>query len=586
MQMSRTPKKIETKKTHLQRLAELARQRGRIMALPPEKALSEILDHPQPDALVRSFAEEDFFFLIHDIGHQDSLEILSLASTRQWEYLLDIESWEKDRFNLETLTRWMSLLLKADPSRFLRWVMDEKCEQLEYYLFKTSQVIIREHDQDPSDFGDGFFTFDDVFYVRLPEENREDEDDDTDPSDNQDKNDLLTDLLGRMAEADHPFYQKFLLRSAQVIPAESEEEFFRLRNVRLAEKGFVPFDEAVGIYQSVLLKNLRKREKIIRSGNKEDLFMPVPLNHLAMMDPHQIFCRALSLIRMEDVFDQIQIEFAGLCNRLMAADPQPVREREVLKTVVKKACGYLGIGLQRLSGKKTAPDENRMAAMIRSYPLIDIFRAGYGLAADLKRQAEDWRKNAWFTRNRLTLHFWGERLMGVIGGLLVKRPLYFDNYKTGVLYREFETMTDIRRPRAALRRAMAFDDLFSRLSIDLLPPSKQVLITYKNLLLTLWARRRLGLSAVPEPIPIAQFRPFFADLWETAESGSAPAVRESHKTDFLCWLAQESGFTEPEISRNLGKALERLFIEIADEYGSLSPMDLEPRFINLFLLEK
>lgn len=584
--MTRIPKKVETQKTHIQRMAELARDRGRILALPPENALSEILDHPQPHALVRSFAEEDFFFLVHDIGPQDSLELLSMASLRQWEYLLDIESWTKDRFNLEALTRWMSLLLKADPSRFVRWAMDEKSDQLEYYLFKTSEVIIREHDQDPSDFGDGFFTFDDVFYVRLPEEQQETDEEDPEASSEETKNNLLTDLLGRIAEADHPFYQQTLLRSTQVIPAESEEEFFRLRNVRLAEKGFVPFDEAVGIYQPVPLKNLSKREKIIRGGNKEDMFMPVPLNHLAMMDPDQIFCRALSLIRMDDVFDEIQIEFAGLCNRLMAADPQPVRERDALKTVVKKACGYLGIGLQRLSGKKTAPDENRMAAMIRSYPLIDIFRAGYGLTADLKRKAEDWRKKSWFARNRLSLHFWGERLMGVIGGLLVKRPLYFDNYKTGVLYREFETMTDIRRTRAALRRAMAFDDLFSCLSMNLSDPPQQILITYKNLLLTLWARRRMGLSAAPEPIPMAQFQPFFADLWKTVEPGAPPEVRESHKADFLGWLAQESGFTEPEISHNLGKALERLFNEIADEYGRLSPRDLEPRFVNLFLLEK
>jgi len=584
MQMTRIPKKVETQKTHIQRMAELARDRGRILALPPEKALSEILDHSQPHALVRSFAEEDFFFLVHDIGPQDSLELLSMASLRQWEYLLDIESWTKDRFNLEALTRWMSLLLKADPSRFVRWAMDEKSDQLEYYLFKTSEVIIREHDQDPSDFGDGFFTFDDVFYVRLPEEQQETDEEEPETTEEETRHNLVTDLLGRIAEADHPFYQQTLLRSTQVIPAESEEEFFRLRNVRLAEKGFVPFDEAVGIYQSVPLKNLSKREKIIRGGNKEDMFMPVPLNHLAMMDPGQIFCRALSQIRMEDVFDQIQIEFAGLCNHLIAADPKPVREREALKAVVKKACGYLGIGLRRLSGIKTAPDENRMAAIIRSYPLIDIFRAGYGLAADVKRQAEEWRKNSWFARNRLTLHFWGERLMGVIGGLLVKRPLYFDNYKTGVLYREFETMTDIRRTRAALRRAMAFDDLFSCLTVDLLPPPKQVLITYKNLLLTLWARHRLGLSATPEPIPMDRFQPFFIELWEIAEAGAAPAVRESHKTEFLRWLAKESGFTEPEISRNLGKSLEHLFAEIADEYGRLSPMDLEPRFINLFLI--
>ena len=34
-----------------------------------------------------------------------------------------------------------------------------------------------------------------------------------------------------------------------VIPAEAEEEAFRQRNVRLAEKGLLPFEEAVGIYQ-------------------------------------------------------------------------------------------------------------------------------------------------------------------------------------------------------------------------------------------------------------------------------------------------------------------------------------------------
>jgi hypothetical protein len=582
--MTRKPNNVTPLNTHLRRLTELARQRGRILALPPENALAEILDHPQPDALVRSFAEEDFFFLVHDIGHADSLEILSLASTRQWEYLLDIESWTKDRLNLDALTRWMSVLLKADPARFVRWAMDEKAEQIEYYLFKTSRVVIREHDQDPSDFGDGYITFDDVFYVKLPEDHRESEDDGEPSPDDDDKNDLLAELLGRMAEIDHPFYQQTLLRAAQVIPAESEEEFFLLRNVRLAEKGFVPFDEAVGIYQPTPMKTLKKRTKTIRGGVNQDLFIPVPLNHLAMMDPDQLFTRALSLIRMDDVFDEIQIEFAGLCNHLIAADPNPVRERDALKAVVKKACGYLGIGLQRLSGKKTPPDENRMAAMIRTYPLIDIFRAGYGLAADLKHRAENWREKSWFALNHLTLHFWGERLMGVIGGLLVKRPLYFDNYKTGVLYREFETMADIRRTRTALRRAMAFDDLFSCLSIDLTQPPKQVLITYKNLLLTLWARHRLSLPAVSDPIPTAQFRPFFADLWETVVPGAPPAVRESHKTEFLGWLAKESGFTEPEISRNLGKALERLFDEIADEYGRLSPEDLEPRFVNLFLL--
>ena len=37
---------------------------------------------------------EDFYFLIHEIGIEDSLPLLSLASNRQMEYLLDLEVWE------------------------------------------------------------------------------------------------------------------------------------------------------------------------------------------------------------------------------------------------------------------------------------------------------------------------------------------------------------------------------------------------------------------------------------------------------------------------------------------------------------
>jgi len=33
--------------------------------------------------------------------------------------------------------------------------------------------------------------------------------------------------------------------------------------------------------------------------------------------------------------------------------------------------------------------------------------------------------------------------MGVLGGILLKKPLFYDNYKTGVLYREFTSAEDV-----------------------------------------------------------------------------------------------------------------------------------------------
>ena len=62
----------------LEQIRYLSEERKKILLLPPEEALERILDAPQPTALVQSFSEEDLYFLIQDIGPQDSLPLLSL----------------------------------------------------------------------------------------------------------------------------------------------------------------------------------------------------------------------------------------------------------------------------------------------------------------------------------------------------------------------------------------------------------------------------------------------------------------------------------------------------------------------------
>ncbi len=564
---------------HQNQMKRLAEDRRRLLALPARDALNEIFEHPRPGALIRSFAEEDLFFLIHDIGPEDALEILSMASVTQWEYILDIELWEKDRINIHTMTRWMGLLLEADPNRFMNWAMTDNPALMEYYLFKNIEVRLREHDQDPSDFGDNYLTFDDVFYIGLP---NPPEDTTAEVAAFEKLNTVVLQLVKRLADTDHLLYQQTLLRAACVIPAESEEELFRLRNVRLAEKGFLPFDEAVGVYQPIRLERLKQQKKIV--PGRQELNTPVPISPGVLIDKKNSFSRALSLISLEESFNQVQVEFAGLCNRIVSADQTPVRDREGLRKVVKKACGYIEIGMERLCGGREKMDDSRIAAAVKAYPLTDIFRTGYAMVAKLKQQASNWKRQSWFAANKIALSFWGERLVGVIGGLLVRRPLFFDNYKTGVLYREFETMADIYETQAALSEAMAFDDLLSRFSMDTEKFPKGRFITHENLLLTLWARYRLGLKAALKPIPLNRFRPFFEDLWET--KGVPARIKASKKTDFLRWLSETSGFGEDEISKTLGQALERLFAEIEAEYGSVSPQNLDPRFVGLFLLKK
>ncbi len=567
----------EQDKTALQRAESLSAKRQDILSLASDKKADAILNYPHPTALVHSFPEEDFHFLIHEIGLEDSLELLGLASERQWEYLTDIDIWKKDMLEINSLTRWLYLFISANPKQTMRWCLDKKTELIEPYLFHNIDLMIREHDQDPSDFGDGFFTFDDIFYVRFKDNIR-------DVEVREQRDEFLHEFFKRLIDYSHEEYQYILMESCGVIPSESEEEAWRLRNVRLAEKGFVPFYDAVGIYQPVSVRELNTRTKRLRRA-RNDSFLPTPMYAINELSQDNLFTQALSVIRIEDILHQLQSEFASLCNHIISADGKVIRDKESLKSVVRKACGYLSIGLEQLDDKhKKAdmPKDQFATALIQRYQLNDIFRIGYGQAMKLRWQAEKWRKSCWSENAGLPLAFWEEEWLGTLGGLLLQKPLYFDNYETGVIYREFQSSDDLAESDAALKEIMAFDNLLSRMNIRLGKVSRNRL-SCKNLVLTLWARHHLNMAEEVLPIGLDEFAKFFNELWDN--DTKPRKVRLAAKQAFLSWIADKSNMSSDEITQTLGQCFERLFDDIESEYGEVSQKNLDRRYIRLFLVK-
>jgi hypothetical protein len=566
------------------RIENLAKQRKELLSLPPEEMLNSILNSNQSTALVHSFSEEDFYFLIHNIGIEDSHPLLYLASNKQWEYIIDLEVWEKDRIEITSITRWFDLLFKVDPNRFIKWSLDQQTEFMEFYLSKNIEVKVRETDQDPSELGDTFMTLDDTFYLRFLDEPIAVESDENESYETNKKHRdaFLLKYLKTLSDNDHITYQKVLMESSGIIPAESEEEAYRLRNVRLAEKGFLPHEEAIGIYQPMKIRDFKRQDnKFITQDPDRKLFFPVPLYHTRVLEEENHFTVALKNITADDVLEQIQTEFAGLCNRIISADQKTIREKDELKRIVKKACGYLSIGLEKLVEDDDKRDMGHFTPLIQTYPLLSIFRLGFGLALELRWRAERWLKKSWFNSKGLPLAFWGEEWMGVLGGLLIKKPLFYDNYKTGELYREFISINDIKNTETMVNEIIAFDELFSLISVEPDPATKGYL-TYKNFILTLWARHILGLTEKLIPLTIDEFRGFFDGIWSDKEQPRKTS--QSMKESFLDWISGKTGLVHYEISQRLGQSFENLFKEIESEYGKVSRNDLDPRYIHLFLI--
>jgi hypothetical protein len=572
----------------IERFNALQEKRRQLLALEPKEAMMRIMEDPQPVALVHSFPEQDFYFLIHEIGPEDALPLLSLASNRQWDHLVDLDTWQKDQIDIGAVSRWLDLLLEADSRRFISWFLNERLEFIEFYLFKNIEVRIREHDQDPSEFGEEFFSLDNTYFIRFidrPAEAAENK------LTEEQRRKFIAKLVENLSKFDFRRFQGVMLEAAHVIPAETEEECYHMRNVRLAEKGFLPFDEAIGIYQPVKPQDLVKQSaKSLPPAADPSSLYPVPLYPIRMLSEDNHFSRALANLEPQSILPHIQAEFANLCNRIIVADHKAIRERDQLRDIVKKACGYLSIGLERLAGDREKPDPRRTAALITRHPLQQIFRVGFGEALKLKWRTEKWLDQCWFAGNGLRLTFWSEQWLGVLGGLLIKKPLFYDNYKTGVLYREFASLEEIRTTEGIFNQIKAVDDLLSMMTIEMGRPASYGLLTYKNLLLTLWSAYYLKLPIRKlRPIKLKEFLPFFKELLPgKAKAGihKPRTIPQEMKDHFLNWLAEDTGLEDLELSRRLGQTLENLFEEIEIELGRVAAEDLDPKYVQLFLLSK
>lgn len=558
---------------------DLAQERQKILAMAPEQALSTIMDHPFPVTLIQSMADEDLFFLVHHVGPDDALPIIGLASNQQWTYLMDMEGWHRDRIASHSMTQWMQRLLKADNDRFTHWITSEKRDDFAFYLFRNIEVHIREYDQDPGEISEDFFTEDQTYYLRLRPYPK-------DQKPLQAKRDqFLSDLLRRISVFDYNLYRDLLLESNAIIPAEAEEELYRLRNVRLAEKGLLPLEEAVGVYQPLKPSDLasRKPKSAVANGRVVDSY-PLPILMNQSQQKVNLFAQTLNKIQDQSALQQLQSEFAGLCNQIIAADQKKITEKTALNQVVQKVSDYIAIGLEAIVLNNENKTPYAEPKLILSHFLSDIFRVGYGSALSLKWKADKWLRVSWFSGQGLPLGFWGETWMGVLGGLLLKKPLFYNPVESGPLYREFATMADITRTDYILNTIIAFDDLISLMDISIKRFSVDSYLTAQNLLLTLWAGHYLEIGSVRDvcSLSMEQFKRFFSALWQ---ADTYPRkISNKMREEFLQWLAQRSGLATYEITERMSTALEQLFLDVEQELGEVKTKDLDPRYIQLFLL--
>jgi len=341
-------------------------------------------DHAQE--LVQRLPELEVFLTIKEVGEKDSLDLISLTTAEQLQYLLDLEFWKKDELNSEKILDWMELLLESGEERVIRFIQESDPEFIGLLLKKFLKVTTA--DGEPLETSDRIpaFTLDQYYFIHFRAKAARS---------------VFIPFLQILCRIDGEGYRRLMESVIVELDSEMEEIGYRLRNARMTDYGFPDFEEALGIYRFLNPDSLTLQKDSSISRVPEGVDKISPPFYLTFRTEGSFLSSVLSRIDDPQEQNRINIELAALSNKAMVAEPIDLFEIDEMKKVIHKVFHYLNLGLQYVSGE----EEVKALEALRSLPLQKIFQCGVGATLLLRSKAESILKEPWFSGSRENLNF-------------------------------------------------------------------------------------------------------------------------------------------------------------------------------------
>lgn len=527
-----------------------------------------ILDTENPATIVQSFSEQDFFWLMKKAGEEEYLPLLKLASAEQRQYVLDMELWTKDQLKGDVTFEWIERMTKADPDHIAWWLFNEGQDLAHLLLFRNIDIIVREPDEDLA-LPEEFFTHDDVIYIRII---------------NYKHHETIREIIELLFREDENYARNLIEEVSSIIPAEVEEDMYHQRTNRLAEAGFLPFDEASAVFSPLNPEILKTGETLPRrfTQTDEEIQGSIPVLALLNVGAETIFARALSDINDSALIDRAQLEFAGLCNRISAAEGLGDLDVDILREKCRKAGGYINVALEKVCGT----DVRYAGELIQKNSLESLFRVGFGYAVKLKWKAESWIQRSWFRSLGLDTQFWGTTWGMTLTGLTKEKPLFYTGFEVEE-YRAFEKSSEINTAEEMLDRMIAIDDFLRHLhesheeDITLYDEKD---LEFSTLIVSFWARLVLNLKPGLSEIALEEVKTFFATLRKEEDEPpyKMAGFHERFKADLLRYAPQ----LEAKGLDVFEEALSFIWQKFREEFESVPTEALDARYSQFLLIRE
>lgn len=351
----------------------------KLMTLPAKERMEAILERADAVEVVQAMNPQDLYLTVKELGPDDALPLLSLASTSQWMHFFDMECWQKDRLVAAQGIEWLERLARTGPEAMLSWLYNVDFFFLISLMKKCLRVAVRPDDIDLTEALDYLppNTIDDQYFWEC-----------TYP----DYDGLMKYILSALFETNYTYYREIMDYILYTLDAEMEEEAYRFRKGRLEDQAVPDYYDAIAVYAPMEPAELSfEKETVV---GDEPVLEP-PSFALALMESRDdLLTKAISTIADAPLRDHLRLELALLANKVLIADEIPLEDRDRIEESIDKISATVNLGLHLVSQGNLSS----ASIMLRKAFVEHLFRIGFTAIRKLHFRARRLVEHGWISK--------------------------------------------------------------------------------------------------------------------------------------------------------------------------------------------
>lgn len=525
-----------------------------------------------PERLIQELPELEVFLTVKEVGEKDCLDLISLTTPEQFQYLLDLDFWKRDQLDPEKVLYWMEILLESGEKKVTQFIQSTDIEFIALLLkkFLHTTTMDGEHlegmDRIP------LFTLDQYHFVHFRGKRTRE---------------VFEPFLQILYRADQNSYQRLMDSLIVEFESELEETGYRLRNSRLSDYGFPDFEESLEIYHFLNPDSPILERRLMKTGAQEEIAKGSSIFYLTHQNEGPFFSSILS--KIDDAYEQDRLkqEITALCNKAIVAEAIDLSNVAGMERVVKKVYHTLNLGLQYLS----KDDEIKAFEILESLSMQRLFQYGVSTTLLLRRKAESILKGTWFSNDQENLVLLDPPHFERFEGILRRRSALYRDWN----YEDFKNPQDLREADDFLESIKTIITFLGKeltvsprylkeMDLSGCYPDDWREIPLSTIFLTSMANQILIGTFQFEALGQTQVKDFLSRVFERDAQGKG-VIKVEVKNGLRDWL---SSIESEEMKRQHLLAFQDFCLDLFEaEYGKIPPgEEVDPRFVEGLLIRE